>query len=65
MFLLQFKKKVSNTLIIQSGKKCTVIEVKNEAAMRSKMIGIILEDNTLFEIKVYNEARKHFLESIQ
>ena len=65
MSLLQFKKKASNALTSQSGKRCSAREFKNEAVKRVKTLDIILEENTLFEAKVYNEARKTYLECIQ
>jgi len=63
--LLEFKKKASNVLTTQSGRKCTIRDFKKETVKRVKTLDVILEENTLFEAKVYNEARKTFLECIQ
>ena len=48
----------------QSGRRCSAREFKNEAVKRVKMLDVILEENTLFEAKIYNEARKTYLECI-
>lgn len=63
--LIDFKKKASRVLTTQSGRKCSIREFKNEAVKRVKTLDIILEENTLFEAKVYNEVRKTFLECIR
>lgn len=58
----RFKKKASNALTSQSGKRCTVREFKKESTKRVKTLDVIFEENTLFEAKVYNEVKKNFLE---
>ena len=65
MSLLEFKKKASKTLTTQSGKKCTIRDYKKAAVKRVKTLDVILEENTLFEAKIYNEVRIIFLECIQ
>ena len=51
-------------MTIQLDRKCVASKFKNKASRRSKTINIILEENTLFEPNVYNEAKKTFLKSI-
>ena len=63
--LSDFKKKALRALTTKSGSKCSAQEFKNEAVKRVKTLDIILEENTLFEAKVYSEARKPFIECIQ
>ncbi|KAM0680191.1 hypothetical protein GINT2_001575 [Glugoides intestinalis] len=63
--MIDFKKKAYNALTTQSGRKCSIRDFKKEAVKRVKTIDIILEENTLFEAKVYNEVRKTFLECNQ
>jgi len=65
MSFIEFKKKASDALTTQSGRKCSTREFKKETVKRVKTLDVILEENTLFEAKVYNEARKTFLECIQ
>lgn len=63
--LVDFKKKASNVLTSQSGKRCTNRDFKNEAVKRVKTLEVILEENTLHEAKIYNEVKKTFTESIR
>ena len=63
--LLDFKKKATDVLTTQSGKKCSSRDFKKETVKRAKTLDVIWEENTLFEAKVYNEAKKTFLECIR
>ena len=64
MSLPEFKKKAKNALTTQTGRKHYIREFKREAVKRVKTLDIILEENTSFEAKIYNEVRKTFLECI-
>ena len=59
---IEFKKKSLRASTTQAGRKCSLREFKKEAVKRIKTIDTILEENTLFESKIYNQVRKTFLE---
>jgi len=63
--LLDFKKKANQTLTSTSGRKCSARDFKKEAVKRVKTLDIILEENTLYEAKIYNETKRSYLECIQ
>jgi tRNA uridine 5-carbamoylmethylation protein Kti12 len=63
--LIDFKKKAARALTSQSGKKCSIRDFKKKAVKRVKTLDTILEENTLFKVKIYIEVRKTFIEFIQ
>ena len=63
--LVEFKENASKALINMAGRKCTIREFNKESVKRVKTDGIILEENSLLETKIYTDVKAAFLGCIR